>query len=140
MSASEEIHSNGAGNFDFNIKAPGCNNNGTKTNGSTAAMRETWDASDLPFVVEKDAQFGQYLKATRDIPAGSVILEEPYAFYGPSADYVEDYSTPICLGCAVVMNDGNETSRCSRCKWPLCGPSCDKVSGGGGALVHMSQV
>jgi len=72
--------------------------------------------------------FGQFLEAIEDIPKGSVVLEEPCAFWGPSADYVEDYSTPICCGCAVVMNDGNnENGRCDRCGWPLCSPSCDNV-------------
>lgn len=81
-----------------------------------------------PFVLDGDPQFGLFLKAKRDLKAGELLHDDIPAFFGPSADLVEDYTTPLCLGCCVVMNDGNGSNRCPTCDWPICGPDCDNVS------------
>lgn len=96
----------------------------------TSRERDGDNSSSPWFSVEgcSSGEFGQFLQASRDIEAGTLIVEELPAFHGPSADYVEDYSTPICLGCAVVMNDGNEGNRCKTCNWPLCSENCENVS------------
>lgn len=82
---------------------------------------------DSPYVLDGDPDFGLFLTAKRDLKAGKLLFDDTPAFFGPSADLVQDYDTPLCLGCCVVMNDGNGENRCEDCNWPICGPDCDNV-------------
>lgn len=80
-----------------------------------------------PFILDGDPAYGLFLRARRDLKAGDLLHDDVPAFYGPSADLVQDFSTPLCLGCCVVMNDGNGEHRCPSCDWPICSPNCDNV-------------
>lgn len=83
-----------------------------------------------------NSQFGRHLKATRDIKQGEIILRELPLVYGPKV-----ISSPICLGCNQLLVEKHLTParidrktktkiprnyyKCSKCKWPLCGPDCE---------------
>ncbi|CAL8123317.1 unnamed protein product [Orchesella dallaii] len=82
---------------------------------------------DSPFELDGDSAYGLCLIAKRDLKAGELLHDDTPAFFGPSADLVEDYSTPLCLGCCVVMNDGNGENRCPTCGWPICSSDCDNI-------------
>ena len=66
--------------------------------------------------------FFRYLRASEDIAAGEVILEEYPLSKGPL------YSTrPVCLGCyQVLSNISSERHNCKKCGWPLCSDICEK--------------
>lgn len=69
--------------------------------------------------------FGRYIVAKEHIPAGTIIVSEPPAAFGPDGDGCEGYDIPLCLGCCMIMNDDNEDIRCSKCKWPVCSKACE---------------
>jgi len=102
--------------------APECN---ARHNGGNV---EPTHPTEHSYSVEKSSDFGNHLITSRDLKPGEVVLDERPGFFGPSADYIEDYSTPVCLGCCVVMNDGNQNARCLKCLWPICSKDCKNVS------------
>lgn len=66
------------------------------------------------------------LVATRDIQREEIIFMEKPLITGPRQH--KDWFTgkfPLCLECYNVVR-GNY--RCSKCLWPLCGLSCEKVN------------
>lgn len=77
--------------------------------------------------VTKNDIFGRFIVAKEDIPAGTVIVSESPAAFGPDGDGCEGYDIPLCLGCCMIMNDDNEDIRCSKCKWPVCSKECENV-------------
>lgn len=83
------------------------------------------------FEVSTDETLGRYLKTTRDIKKGEVILRESPTLIGPKLN-----SFPVCLGCHNVLqlpNGQKNFYKCSQCLWPLCGASCEK------AKYHMAE-
>ena len=64
----------------------------------------------------------RYLRASEDIKAGDVVLEEYSLNRGPI------YSTrPVCLGCyQTLSNNASERHICNKCGWPLCSEVCEK--------------
>ncbi|XP_076045904.1 uncharacterized protein LOC143028137 isoform X2 [Oratosquilla oratoria] len=71
-----------------------------------------------PYKVTKLQDLGRVLVASRDLPAGEVILEEAPLVIGP-----KQITEPICLGCYRRV-DGSY--RCSKCSWPMCGSKCEE--------------
>ncbi|ODM98666.1 Protein msta, isoform A [Orchesella cincta] len=61
---------------------------------------------------------GRYVVASRDIPAGTIVMDEEALVIGPKQD-----TLPICLGCHKSV-DG--TYFCSHCYFPLCNEDCEK--------------
>ncbi len=60
----------------------------------------------LPYRVERDDVLGRHLVATRDIPAGTLILNELPIVVGP-----RQLSKPVCLGCHKELKDEKRYSR-----------------------------
>ncbi|XP_055373089.1 SET domain-containing protein SmydA-8 [Condylostylus longicornis] len=76
------------------------------------------------FEISSDPVLGRYLRATKDIKQGDVILRESPLIYGPKIT-----SYPMCLGCHKILPiplNLNDFYKCSKCTWPLCGPQCEK--------------
>ncbi|XP_059097587.1 SET domain-containing protein SmydA-8-like isoform X2 [Tigriopus californicus] len=71
----------------------------------------------LPYKVEKSAELGRFLVATRDIKKGDAIFKEAPLVLGPVAQ-----TLPVCLACYELV-DG--TYKCKKSGWPLCGPQCE---------------
>ncbi|XP_055617476.1 SET domain-containing protein SmydA-8 [Toxorhynchites rutilus septentrionalis] len=69
---------------------------------------------------------GRHLVATRAIRKGETIYRDEPLVLGPKMA-----SSPMCLGCnrnlapRVVSDARKEFYCCRRCRWPLCGPSCE---------------
>ena len=63
--------------------------------------------------------------AASDIPAGTTVLEEAPAVWGPN-----NKSLPVCLGClkptaALGSNVIDEDKTCSKCRFPMCSKTCE---------------
>jgi hypothetical protein len=71
------------------------------------------------YVLKRNDIMGRYIIAGKDIPAGTVIMDEPALVIGPKQD-----SVVICLGCHKRV-DGSY--HCSKCGLPVCDSSCEKV-------------
>lgn len=71
------------------------------------------------YVLKKNDVMGRYIVAAKDIPAGTIIMDEPALMIGPKQD-----SLPICLGCHKKV-DG--TYSCSKCTLPVCNAQCEQV-------------
>lgn len=63
---------------------------------------------------------GRYLVASKDLKAGSIIIEEQALIIGPCAD-----SDPVCLGCYIELPKNTKIFKCRGCGWPLCGSECN---------------
>lgn len=67
------------------------------------------------------SEFGRYVVATKDIPAGAILMREvPLVAtpkYGPTAD------RPVCVGCFL---EPSVVRQCSKCGWPVCDEMCSK--------------
>lgn len=97
--------------------------------------------------IKECASIGRYVKSTRDIKTGEIILREKPLIFGPKI-----ISVPVCLGCHQNLKPidiqvnaapsplpGNRKRnqkpkvktlrnyyKCSTCKWPLCSRECEK--------------
>lgn len=71
------------------------------------------------WTVKTSDVMGRYVVAARDIPAGTVLMDEEALAIGPKQE-----TLPVCLGCHKRV-DG--TYFCSKCWFPLCGKECEKV-------------
>ncbi|KAK3925491.1 SET domain-containing protein SmydA-8, isoform A [Frankliniella fusca] len=61
----------------------------------------------------------RYAVASRDLPAGEVLVSElPFAV-GPKLD-----TYPLCLGCLAPVD---ASAVCSACGWPVCDPDCERL-------------
>lgn len=58
--------------------------------------------------------------AAKDIPPGTIIMDEEAIMVGPKQD-----SLPVCLGCHKRLKSG--TYQCSKCGLPMCSQDCEKV-------------
>lgn len=67
------------------------------------------------FRVDHESVLGRYARANRFIQAGEIFIDEVPFVVGP-----KPCSPPICLGCYVPVDGGNDGPRCLRCRWPLC--------------------
>lgn len=76
--------------------------------------------------------------ASRKLKAGTLIIEEDPVLCAPRG-LVEDFSTPICLTCCVLMEDEKASYRCSRCNWPTCCKTCEQVSGITGRTFNIDK-
>lgn len=80
----------------------------------------------FPLILKTSPTLGRYLVTTRDVRAGEIILKETPIFSGPhlTGDISERHQ-PVCLSCfRLVQTD----FKCSKCSWPVCGTSCEKVT------------
>ncbi|KAE8741507.1 hypothetical protein FOCC_FOCC012968, partial [Frankliniella occidentalis] len=68
----------------------------------------------------KSSRIGRYLIATKDIPAGTVVLRDT-AF--PVPNYNTDLPQVLCAACCKVLSATGFT-QCSLCGWPVCGDAC----------------
>lgn len=78
-----------------------------------------------PFQVHDDPRLGRHFRATRDIRQGELILREKPLVMGPKVN-----SVPVCLGCHTQIQvpiGVRNFYKCSKCKWPLCGPGCESA-------------
>ncbi|ODM96315.1 SET and MYND domain-containing protein, partial [Orchesella cincta] len=64
--------------------------------------------------ITRNEIFGRYIVAKQDIPAGTIIVSECPAAFGPDGDGCEGYEIPLCLNI-----------RCSKCNWPVCSKECE---------------
>ncbi|RZF49126.1 hypothetical protein LSTR_LSTR008412 [Laodelphax striatellus] len=71
------------------------------------------------YEIQTSETIGRYLVASRDIDQSTAIFHEEALVVGPSQD-----TQPLCLGCYKAINDLNTSTRCLKCKWPLCGNDC----------------
>ncbi|XP_034256562.1 uncharacterized protein LOC117654258 isoform X2 [Thrips palmi] len=71
------------------------------------------------FELRESSKLGRYVVATKDIPAGAILMREiPLVVtptYGPSED------RPVCVGCLV---EPSVARQCPKCGWPVCGDAC----------------
>ena len=75
----------------------------------------------FPGIIEYSPTLGRYLVASRDIEQGEIILREKPLVSGPLG---KEECFPVCLTCFKHVATNNQ---CSSCKWPVCGPHCEKV-------------
>ncbi|XP_018791987.1 PREDICTED: protein msta [Bactrocera latifrons] len=78
-----------------------------------------------PFRIAKDKVLGRYLKATRQIKAGTVIFAEMPIIVGPKWYLNErEEQVPVmpCVGCFTPCRMG--AHHCPKCLWPTCSPNC----------------
>lgn len=71
------------------------------------------------WAVKTNDIMGRYVVAARDLPAGTIIMDEEALAYGPKQD-----TLPICLGCHKRV-DGKYF--CSKCWFPMCSKECEEV-------------
>jgi len=76
----------------------------------------------FPARLERNAELGRYLVATRPISSGELILKEKPIVSGPNG---KNGQHPLCLTCYRVVKTDYV---CSRCRWPMCQPKCENVS------------
>lgn len=70
--------------------------------------------------MERSSRIGRYLIATKDIPAGTVVLRDT-AF--PVPNYNTDLPQVLCAACCKVLS-ATRFTQCSLCGWPVCGDAC----------------
>lgn len=74
-----------------------------------------------PGIVQTNHIYGNYVVASRTIEPGElIILERPLS----SGPYSPPEMLPLCLSCC---KDIGLSSKCSQCKWPVCGKQCEQV-------------
>ncbi|XP_037033385.1 SET domain-containing protein SmydA-8-like [Bradysia coprophila] len=76
------------------------------------------------FEIATNNQIGRHCIAARDIKQNEIILREQPLVLGPKLA-----SPAICLGCnqnLELKRNATNFYKCSKCKWPLCGQSCEK--------------
>ncbi|XP_052132118.1 SET domain-containing protein SmydA-8-like, partial [Frankliniella occidentalis] len=72
------------------------------------------------FDVLSNDKYGRYAVASKDLPAGEVLVSElPFAV-GPKLD-----TYPLCLGCLAPVD---ASALCSACGWPVCDADCEKLA------------
>jgi len=71
----------------------------------------------FPFHVEKRPGVGNIMVASRDIQPAELVLYDSAACVGPRM-----WSPPVCLQCLKPLTSDY---RCTKCRWPLCGPKCE---------------
>jgi len=83
-------------------------------------------ASEQVFSLARDAEFGRFVVANKDLGVGDTVMEERPLSWAPMLD-----SPPICLNCAKFLQ--KKSYRCPVCGWPMCNSKCAK------AAVHRDQ-
>ncbi|ODM99115.1 Protein msta, isoform A [Orchesella cincta] len=79
-----------------------------------------------PFILKTSPEFGRHFVAARKLKGTTLILEELPVFCAPRG-MIDDFETPLCLSCCIVMNVESEGARkCSKCGWPVCSLTCEK--------------
>lgn len=71
------------------------------------------------WAVKTNDVMGRYVVAARDIPAGTILMDEDALVIGPKQNTI-----PVCLGCYAKV-DGSYF--CSHCFFPMCSEDCEKV-------------
>nr|XP_023028068.1 protein msta-like [Leptinotarsa decemlineata] len=74
-----------------------------------------------PFKITSNDILGRFLKATKDIKPGEIVLQENPLIWGPSQTTV-----PVCLGCCKFITTKNSRP-CTKCGWPVCSDVCEKA-------------
>ena len=72
------------------------------------------------YTVKQNDVLGRHLVASRDIPAGTILLKENALMISP-----DDTSLPMCLGCHQELKWTYCT--CSKCGLPVCNKECELV-------------
>ncbi|CAH0386416.1 unnamed protein product, partial [Bemisia tabaci] len=91
---------------------------------STEALQEEEEGSasrniEKCYTIKTSEVMGRYLVASKNIPAGEILMSvEPFVV-GPSLD-----SREICLGCYVDLDQYTSKQRCDKCQWPVCDKKC----------------
>jgi len=75
-----------------------------------------------PCEIETNEIYGNYVVASRRIQEGELIIREKPMFVGP---YGPNDLLPYCIVC---YKDIGLSSKCSKCKWPVCNSFCEKDS------------
>lgn len=65
--------------------------------------------------IDQKPLLGRFACAAKNIIAGELFIDENPFVVGP-----KPCTPPICLGCYIPINGGNDGPRCPRCHWPLC--------------------
>ncbi|CAL8127363.1 unnamed protein product [Orchesella dallaii] len=73
-----------------------------------------------PGIVKRNHIYGNYVVASRTIEAGELIVLERPISIGP---YSPPDMLPLCLTCC---KDIGLSSKCSKCRWPVCGQECEE--------------
>lgn len=77
----------------------------------------------VPYEVAESPTLGRHLVATKDIPAGTVIMRKKPLVLGPKL-----ISYPLCLGCHKKLDTfRDDPYHCRRCGWLLCGRTCENT-------------
>lgn len=74
------------------------------------------------YTIVKEPSKRPYLKATRMIPKGRIILKSKAVAIGPSG------STPVCLGCLRPLIYDIMSNFCKGCGWPVCNKECEQAA------------
>jgi len=85
-----------------------------------ACQKDHWNSHKSncnPFEVVENEQLGRYMRATRDLKAGDVILKEEPLLLG--------LFEAKELACVVCYRTVEESVRCEACGWPCCVPCRD---------------
>ncbi|XP_055627614.1 SET domain-containing protein SmydA-8 [Toxorhynchites rutilus septentrionalis] len=83
----------------------------------------TEENNNKPYMVKKSDICGRYLVASRNLEAGTKIIEvEPLAV-GPWAE-----SDPVCIGCHRQFEKDSKILRCAECGWRICSQDCNGLA------------
>jgi hypothetical protein len=74
-----------------------------------------------PGIVKRSPIYGNYVVASRRIEAGELICQEKPLLMAP---YGTSDVIPVCLAC---YKDVGFSSKCSKCRWPVCSKECEEV-------------
>jgi len=77
-------------------------------------------SSCFPAIIKENDVLNRHLVTTKDFAQGDLIFREKPLVSGPNIH--EDL--PVCLSCYNLVETGY---CCSKCKWSVCSPDCEKV-------------
>lgn len=78
--------------------------------------------------LRSDSQVGRHVVATKDIPAGTLLMREVPLVVYPKVSASKP--VPVCVGCYKILYKARS---CSKCGWPVCSESCSKQE------VHIAE-
>lgn len=80
------------------------------------------------FQIQTSEKYGKHIVAIRDIPKGSVILNEVPLVIGPKTHTDPESQWIPCVGCYLSLSVNNPPARCLQCGWPTCATHCPGLS------------
>ena len=98
---------------------------------SQAHQKEDWKEHKKTcrqYIIMTNEKYGRYIVAARDITPGTILMTESAIMIGPKQN-----TLPVCLGCHKSLKrsgrgSGSGIHYCSKCSFPMCGATCEKVS------------